>query len=167
MVALSYRAQQSSAPVRMHTHTHTHVQGRTYPLGKVRRLPWAPKSQGPHKCFLYSRSADTQAFITRQQSTCPSWMCFLCILLVANENIMHLKLMAAWARILSFPARVHLFTLAAERAALSVKTQIYCFSNLTRKYSRNHRSAIVFILCVTYLILSDDGMIINQDFCAD
>ncbi len=28
-------------------------------------------------------------------------------------------------------------------------------------------TAIVFILCVAYLILSDNGWIINQDFCAD
>ncbi len=44
---------------------------------------------------------------------------------------------------------------------LSVKTQICCFSNFTCKYSRNHSTAIVFILCVAYLILSDDGSIIN------
>ncbi len=52
-------------------------------------------------------------------------------------------------------------------AVLSVKTQICCFSNFTCKYSRNHSTAIVFILCVAYLILSDDGTIINQDFCSD
>ncbi len=27
-------------------------QGRTYPLGKGRRLPWAPKSQGPPKMLF-------------------------------------------------------------------------------------------------------------------
>ncbi len=48
-------------------------------------------------------------------------------------------------------------------AALSVKTQIWCFSNFTCKNSQNHSTAIVFILCVAYLILSDDGTIINQD----
>ncbi len=51
--------------------------------------------------------------------------------------------------------------------ALSVKTQICCFSNFTCKYSWNHSTAIVFVLCVAYVILSDDGTIINQDFCAD
>ncbi len=66
-----------------------------------------------------------------------------------------------------FSVRTHLFTLAAERSYVSVKTQIYCFSNFTCKYSRNHSTAIVFILCVAYLILSDDGTSINQDFCAD
>ncbi len=86
------------------------------------------------------------------------------------------------ARSLSFPAGAHLslslFSLSlslcicsVERlkgAALSVKTQILCsFSNFTCKYSRNHSTAIVFILCVAYLILSDDGTIINQYFCAD
>ena len=29
----------------------TSFQGRTYPLGKGRRLPWAPKSQGPPNAF--------------------------------------------------------------------------------------------------------------------
>ncbi len=32
------------------------------------------------------------------------------------------------------------------------------------KYSRNHSIAIVFILCVAYLIWSDNGWIINKDF---
>ncbi len=31
-------------------------------------------------------------------------------------------------------------------------------------YSRNHSTAIVFILCVAYLILSDNSWIINNDF---
>ncbi len=111
-----------------------------------------------------------------QPSACPNWTCFLCILLVANENIMHLKLTAARARGLSLPARTPLslslcasalFSERLKGAALSVKTQICCFSNFTRKYSRNHSTitAIVFILCVAYLILSDNGTIINQDFC--
>ncbi len=31
-----------------------HIWGRNYPLGKDRRLPWAPKSQGPPKIlFIY------------------------------------------------------------------------------------------------------------------
>ncbi len=52
--------------------------------------------------------------------------------------------------------------------SLSVcKTQIYCFSNCTCKYRRNHSSVIVFILCVAYLVLSDDGTIINNVFGAD
>ncbi len=29
--------------------------------------------------------------LPRQPSACPSWTCFLCILLVTNKNIMHLK----------------------------------------------------------------------------
>ncbi len=85
------------------------LQGWTYPLGKGRRLP--PKAKGPLKCFSFLRyalSADTRMFITRQPSACPSWTCFLCILLVAKENIMHLKLTAVRARGLSFPARAHL-----------------------------------------------------------
>ncbi len=108
-------------------------------------------------------------------SACPSWSCFLCILLVANSNIMHLKMLtAARARGLSFPARaqlslslsLHLFCSASGwkelRFPLSVKS---CrFSNFTCKYSRNHSTAIVFVLCVAYLIFSDDGSIINQDF---
>ncbi len=57
--------------------------------------------------------------------------------------------------------------LRLKRAAFLVKTQIYCFSNFTCKYSRNHSTAIVFVLSVAYLILSDDGTSINQDFCAD
>ncbi len=86
---------------------------------------------------------------------------------------MHLKLTAARARGLSFPARALLslslsLSLSASAlysemlkvAALSVKT-------FTCKYSRNHSTAMVFNLCVAYLILSDDGTIINQDFCAD
>ncbi len=39
----------------------------------------------------------------------------------------------------------------------SVKTQIFC----NYKYSRNHSTAIVFILCVAYLILSYDRSIIR------
>ncbi len=38
-------------------------EGRTYPLGKGRRLPWAPKAKGPLKCFSNARcalSADTR-----------------------------------------------------------------------------------------------------------
>ncbi len=78
-------------------------QGRTYPLGKGRRLPWAPKSQGPPKMlFIYKMRIKRghangfclQCLLPRQPSACPSWTCFLCILLVANENIMHLKLTA-------------------------------------------------------------------------
>ena len=57
-----------------------------------------------------------------------------------------------------------LFSERVKGAALSVKTQICCFSNFTYKYSRNHSTAIVFILCVTYLILSEDSTIINQFF---
>ncbi len=52
-----------------------------------------------------------------------------------------------------------------KEAALSAfRFQLCRFSNFTCKYSRNHSTAIVFILCVAYLILSDDGSIINQDF---
>ncbi len=55
-----------------------------------------------------------------------------------------------------------LYSERLKEAAISV-----CFSNFTCKYSRNHSTAIVFILCVAYLILSDDGTIMNQDFCAN
>ncbi len=60
-----------------------------------------------------------------------------------------------------------LFSARLIEPALSIKTQICCFSNFTCKYSRNQSTAIVFILYVAYLILSDDCTIINQDFCAD
>ncbi len=153
------------------------MQGRTYPLGKGRRLPWAPKSQwAPKKLFIYemrlkrghANGCGLLCLLPRQPSACPSWTCFLCILLVANENIMHLKLTAARARGLSFPAHAYLsLSLCVCSVQRAVKTQICCFSNFTCKYSRNHSTAIVFILCVAYLILSDDGTIINQDFCAD
>ncbi len=47
---------------------HFKRQGQTYPLGKGRRLPWAPKSQGPPKMlFIYTRcalTADTQTTTT-------------------------------------------------------------------------------------------------------
>ncbi len=46
--------------------------------------------------------------LPRQPSACPSWTCFLCILLVVNINIMHLKMTVARAWGLSFPARAHL-----------------------------------------------------------
>ncbi len=39
--------------------------------------------------------------------------------------------------------------------------------DISLKYSQNQSTAIVFILCLAYLILSDDGAIIKQDFCAD
>ncbi len=70
---------------------------------------------------------------------------------------MHLTLIG-----LSFPARAHLSlslcasALFSERV-FSVKTQICC----NYKYSRNLSTAIVFILCVAYLILSYDGSIIR------
>ncbi len=68
---------------------------------------------------------------------------------------------------LSLSLSLSLSALFSERlkgAALSVKTQICCFSNFTCKYSRNHSTAMVFILCVAYLTISDDGTIINHDF---
>ncbi len=100
------------------------MQGRTYPLGKGRWLPWAPKSQGPPKMiFIYemrikrehANGCCLRCLLPRQPSACPSWTC-LCILLVANENIMHLKLTAA--RGLSFPARAHL--------SLSLSVRLLC-----------------------------------------
>ncbi len=68
------------------------------------------------------------------------------------------------ARSLFSSARTHLSlslclcasALFSERV-FSVKTQICC----NYKYSRNHSTAIVFILCVAYLILSYDGSIIR------
>ncbi len=51
-------------------------------------------------------------------------------------------------------------------AALSVKTQICCFCNFTCKYSRNYSSVIVFILCVAYLFLSDDGTYKSGFLCS-
>ncbi len=71
---------------------------------------------------------------------------------------------------LSLSLSLSAFALFSERlngAALSVKTLICCFSNFTCKYCRNHSTAIVFILCVAYLIFSDNSSIINQDFWAD
>ncbi len=96
--------------------TLTRFQGRTYPLGKGRRLPWAPKSQGPPKMLLifemrikrgHADGCGLRCILPRQPSACPSWTCFLCILLVANINIMHLKLTAARARGLSLSQRAH------------------------------------------------------------
>ncbi len=47
-------------------------QGRTYPLGKGRRLPWAPKSQGPPKMlFIYEMR------IKRGQANGCGLMCLL------------------------------------------------------------------------------------------
>ncbi len=70
---------------------------------------------------------------------------------------------------LSFPARVPppplslslSLSLSASALFSFSKTQIYSFSNFTCKYSRNHSTAIVFILCVAYFILSDNGSIIR------
>ncbi len=110
-------------------------QGRTYPLGKGRRLPWAPKSQGPPKMlFIYEmrikrRHANgccLRCLLPRQPSACLSWTCFLCILLVANENIMHLTLIAARARGLSFPARAHL-SLSLSLSLCVCSVQRACF----------------------------------------
>ncbi len=87
-------------------------QGRTYPIG--RWLPWPPKSQGPPKMlYIYEmrikcRHANgccLRCLLSWQSSACPSWMCFMCILIVSNENIMYVKLTAARSRGLSFPAR--------------------------------------------------------------
>ncbi len=67
---------------------------------------------------------------------------------------------------LSLSASV-LFCERLKGAVLSFSVKSCCFSNFTCKYSRNHSTAIVFILCVAYLILSDDGSIINKDYWAD
>ncbi len=113
----------------------------------------------------HANGCGLRCLLPRQPSACPSWTCFLCILLVANENIMHLKLTAARARGLSFPLHTPLsLSLCVCSVKRAVKTQICCFSNFTCKYSRNHSTAILFILCVAYLISSDDVTIINQDF---
>ncbi len=98
------------------------------------------------------------SLLPRQPSACPSWTCFLCILVVANENIMHLKLTSARARGLSFPLRTHLslslslcllcsalFSDRLKGAALSVKHRC-CFSNFTCNYSQNH-SYCLYLMC--------------------
>ncbi len=107
----------------------TRMQGRTYPLGKGRRLSWAPKRQGPPKMlFIYEmRIKHRQAKVNYNDNhlCVPSWTCFLCILLVANENIMHLKLTAAQARGLSFPARVHLFLSLSASALFCARTHLF------------------------------------------
>ncbi len=48
-----------------------------------------------------------RCLLPRQPSACPSWTCFLCILLVANEILCIWSWLAARARSLSFPARTH------------------------------------------------------------
>ncbi len=118
--------------------------------------------------------------LPRQPFACPSWTCFLCILLVANINIMHLKMTVALAWGLSFPARAHLslplhlslsfslslsislsffsfpawhtslcasalFSTQLKGPLLSVKHRY--LSNFTCKYSLNHSTAIVFVMC--------------------
>ncbi len=98
------------------------------------------------------------------------------ILLVANTKIMHLKmLIAARARGLSLPACAQLSLSASvlfpERlngAALSAfqLKHIYVVSLILHaSIAEITLRAIVFI--VAYSISSDDGSIINQDFCAD
>ncbi len=94
---------------------------------------------------------------------------------------MYLKLTAARAWGLSFSARTHLI-LYLHSLSLSIslslslrllcsvpdwnKEQCFQLKHIYAASSRNHSSAIVFILCVAYLILSDDGTIINRDlFC--
>ncbi len=69
-----------------------------------------------------------------------------------------------WARGLSFPAHTPTplslsLSLCSASGWVELRFQLKhrcCFSNFTCKYSRNHSTAIVFILCVAYLILSDD-----------
>ncbi len=86
--------------VDLHVDSTSKGQGQTYTLGKGRRLPWAPKSQGPpkmlFKCEIRIKrrhaSGCLLCLLPWRPSACPSWMCFLCILLVANENIIDLKL---------------------------------------------------------------------------
>ncbi len=106
----------------------SHNQGQTYPLGKGRQLPWAPKSQGPPKMLFihgmrikhgHANGCCLRCLLPRQPSACPSWTCFLCILLVANESIMHLKLTAARARGLSLSQHAHtsLCVCSVQRAA--------------------------------------------------
>ncbi len=87
----------------------------------------------------------------------------LCILLVANENICIWRWLPREHEV-SLSQRAHTsLSLSLCASALfsehvfSVKTQICC----NYKYSRNHSTAIVFILCVAYLILSYDGSIIR------
>ncbi len=83
---------------------------------------------------------------------------------------MNLKRTAARAQGLPFLARTSLSLSALFSARLKgpalfqLKHRYVASLNFTCKYSRDHRTAIVFILCVAYLILSDDGTIINQDF---
>ncbi len=60
-------------------------QGWIYPLGKVRWLPWVPKSQGPLKCFSYTRcalSADTQTVSVYSVTTTTVCVSELNVLLV-------------------------------------------------------------------------------------
>ncbi len=82
-------------------------------------------------------------------------------------------LTTARARGLSFPAHARtplslshsasfLFPRAAERScAFRFQLKAMCFSNFTCKYSRNLSTAIVFISCVAFLILSDNNSIIR------
>ncbi len=114
--------------------------GLTYPLGKVRRLLWALKCQGPPKmlfiyetrikcghangCRLHVYYHDNCLHARVERATCLS--CFLCILLVAYIIIISQHAHTS----LSVSA---LFSAELKGAALSVKIQICCFSNFTCK----------------------------------
>ncbi len=144
--------------------TFTPHQGRTYPLGKGRWLPWAPKSQGPPKMlFIYEMR------IKRGHA---NGFCLSCLLprvtttvCVSELNVLLVypgcskwKYYAseadcrASARSL-FPS-AHTSSLSESALFSELRFQlktVCCFSNLTCKYSRNH-SYCLYLMC-SYLIL--------------
>uniref|UniRef100_A0A673FMK2 Uncharacterized protein n=1 Tax=Sinocyclocheilus rhinocerous TaxID=307959 RepID=A0A673FMK2_9TELE len=64
----------------------THNQGRTYPLGKGRRPPWAPKSQGTMSAQTDLRFA-CKHFSSYYRPVCPAYFCRLNPPLIMNLSV--------------------------------------------------------------------------------
>ncbi len=94
---------------------------------------------------------------------CPSWTCFMCILVVATWNIMNLKLTAVRAQGLSPPPPLSplaaLFSTRRRRAALLSKHRYD--TSLILHASIAEITAQLLSLSYVYLILSDDDSIIR------
>ncbi len=95
-----------------------------------------------------------------------SWKRVKCIKINKNRS----KWSAFWALhyYLLYYTRAHLsLSVRLLCSALSVKTDILLLLILHASIAKITAQLLSLSICVAYLILSDDGMIINQDFCAD